>query len=70
MKKSKPKMMAEGGKADREKVYKQGLGDPRTGPERVAGLINRAATQGRKAPVRQYDDSPATMRKNRAASKR
>jgi hypothetical protein len=49
-------------RAPKEQIYRQGLGDPRTGPERIAGLVNRAA-QGSPA-VRRYDDSPADMAKN------
>lgn len=48
----------------KERVYKSGLADPRSGAERVAGLINRAAT-GNKA-VRRYDDSPTQMAKAKA----
>lgn len=54
--------------AQKEKVYRLGLADPRSGAERVAGAINRVASGNRKAPVRKYDDSPTTMAKNRAAS--
>lgn len=64
-----PRYMAEGGEA-RERVHKAGLADPRTGGERVAGMINRVASGNRKAPVRRYDDDPATMRRNRAASRK
>lgn len=66
---AKKTMLAEGGKVG-ERVYKLGLADPRTGPERVAGTVNRAVQVDRKSPVRRYDDSPAVMAKNRAAVKR
>lgn len=57
-------------KGTKERVYRQGLADPRQGAERIAGLINRAASGNRKAPVRQYDDSPSVMAKNRGSSKK
>lgn len=53
----------------KERVYKAGLADPRSGSERIAGLVNRVASGNRKSPVRQYDDSPTQMAKNRTASK-
>lgn len=56
-------------RAPKEQIYRQGMADPRTGPERIAGLVNRAAQVDRKAPVRRYDDSPATMAKNRKKKK-
>lgn len=50
-----------------EKVFKQGLGDPRGAAERTAGLVNRAL---QKAPaVRRYDDSPTVMARNKARKK-
>ena len=70
MKGKKGKCMAEGGKVDKERVYRSGMADPRSGAERIAGMINRVASGNRKAPVRQYDDSPTTMAKNRRASKK
>lgn len=63
------KRMSEGGKVT-ERIYKQGLADPRGGVERAVGLANRAVQVDRKAPVRRYDDDPATMAKNRAAVKK
>lgn len=55
---------------DKEKVYRQGLADPRSGGERIAAALNRVASGNRKAPVRQYDDSPSQMAKNKGARKR
>lgn len=70
MKSKKGKCMAEGGKVGKERVYRAGMADPRSGPERIAGMINRVASGNRKAPVRQYDDSPSKMAKNRKASRK
>lgn len=53
-----------------EYVYKQGLGDPRSGEERLTGLVNRTLSGNRSAPLRQYDDSPQKMAENRAKSKK
>lgn len=50
----------------KERIYKAGGSDPRTGSERVAGLVNRALTGQRKAPGRSYDDSPSQMAKAKA----
>lgn len=49
----------------REKIYKQGLADPRSGPERLAGMVHRVLSGNRKSPVRKYDDDPMTMRRNK-----
>jgi hypothetical protein len=49
----------------KERIYRMGLADPRSGSERVVGLINRVVTGQGKAPVRQYDDSPTQMAKNK-----
>ena len=54
----------------KERIYRVGLADPRTGPERIAGLVNRAVTVGRKAPVRSYDDSPSVMARKKAATRK
>lgn len=54
---------------DKERVYKVGLADPRSGKERLAGLVNRALSGNRKSPGRAYDDSPSQMAKKRSASK-
>lgn len=51
-------------------VWKQGLADPRTGEERIAGLVNRVLSGNANAPVRKWDDSPAKMAENRAKSKK
>jgi len=52
-----------------ERVYRQGIADPRQGAERVAGLVNRVVSGNRKAPVRQYDDTLMQMARNRKAPK-
>lgn len=57
------------GNGSKERIYRVGLADPRTGAERLAGLVNRAVSGNRKAPVRQYDDSAAVMAKNRGKRK-
>lgn len=57
-------------KNGKEKVYKAGLADPRTGGERIAGLVNRALSGNRKSPGRSYDDSPAQVARNKAASRK
>lgn len=49
--------------ARREKVYKQGLADPRTGPERLMGLAARALSPDKKQG-RRWDDDDATRRRN------
>jgi len=52
----------------KEKMSRLGLADPRSGAERVAGLVNRVASGNRKSPVRKYDDTPAQMAAKRKAS--
>ncbi len=52
----------------KEKIYKLGMADPRSGAERIAGMVNRVASGNRKSPVRNYDDSPAQMAAKRKAS--
>lgn len=51
----------------KERIYRQGLADPRSGAERgaerVAGLVNRVASGNKAATVRRYDDSPSQMAK-------
>lgn len=47
----------------KERVYRAGLADPRSGAERVAGLVNRVASGNKAATVRRYDDSPTQMAK-------
>lgn len=54
--------------AKKEKMSRLGLADPRSGGERLAGLINRVASGNRKSPVRKYDDSPTVMAQKRKAS--
>jgi len=54
---------------DKERIYRLGLADPRTGAERIAATINRVASGNRKAPVRQYDDTLMQMARNRGARK-
>lgn len=54
--------------AKKEKIYKAGLADPRSGGERLAGLINRVASGNRKSPVRLWDDTPTQMAQKRKAS--
>lgn len=52
----------------KEKIYKVGLADPRSGASRVAGLINRVASGNAKSPVRRWDDTPSQMAAKRKAS--
>lgn len=52
----------------KEKIYKLGGSDPRSGMERLAGLVNRVASGNRKSPVRKWDDSPTQMAQKRKAS--
>lgn len=56
--------------ARREKVYRLGLTDPRSGPERVAAIVNRVASGNRKSPVRFWEDNENTMAKKRKSSKK
>jgi hypothetical protein len=51
--------------AKREKVHRLGLTDPRSGPERVAAVVNRIASGNRKEAVRFWEDSPTDMAKKR-----
>lgn len=53
----------------KEKIYKAGLGDPRSGPERLVGLFNRVASGNKNSPARYYDDTPEQMAAKRKASK-
>lgn len=53
----------------KEKIYKVGLADPRSGKERALGLVNRVVQGFAQAPVRKYDDSPSVMAKKKAAGK-
>lgn len=55
--------------ASKEKIYKVGLADPRSGPERAIALVNRVVQGFSQAPVRKYDDSPTKMAQNRKAGK-
>lgn len=55
--------------AKREKIYKAGLADPRSGAERFAGMFNRVASGNKNSPMRYYDDSPSEMAAKRKASK-
>lgn len=48
----------------REKIYKVGGADPRSGAERLYGLVNKGLS-GIKGQNRQYDDDPTTMAKNK-----
>jgi hypothetical protein len=51
--------------AAKERTYKAGGSDPRTGPERLAGVINKGlARSALKKQDRNYDDTPAKMAKN------
>lgn len=63
--KGKPKMYAEGGKVERERVKRVSLADPRTTGEKVAGMINRVASGNRNAPVRTWDDPKGTQGRRR-----
>lgn len=55
----------------RERIHRVGLGDPRTGRERIAGVINRAVQpKGIRDQNRRYDDSPTKMAKNQAEADR
>lgn len=56
--------------AKKETIKRLGLADPRTGPERVTGLVNRVLSGNKNAPVRRYDDTPAQMAAKRGASKK
>jgi hypothetical protein len=55
-------------KKDDDRVYRLGMADPRSAPERVAALVNRAFS-GKKKQTRKYDDDPTTMAINRRAKK-
>jgi hypothetical protein len=55
-------------KKDDDRVYRLGMADPRTAPERVAALVNRAFSS-KKKQTRKYDDDPTTMAINRRAKK-
>lgn len=52
------------------RLYKAGLADPRTGPERIMGLLNRVASGNRNAPVRSWDDTPEERRKKKQLTTR
>lgn len=52
----------------KEKIYRQGLADPRSGPDRVMDLANRALTGNFRSPARAWDDNPKQQRKAVAAS--
>jgi len=56
-------------KRDKENIYRMGMADPRTGPERLAGVVNRVVQGYRNAPIRSYDDSPTQMAITRKAGK-
>lgn len=48
-----------------KRIFKQGLADPRTGPERIIGLVNKAlASPTTKKQGRRYDDSPSKRARN------
>jgi hypothetical protein len=50
-----------------ERVKRLTLADPRTGTERLMGLVSRAASPDKKQN-RRYHDSPTTMAANRRKS--
>lgn len=53
-----------------ERIYRLGGSDPRTGMERLAGLVGRAVSPDKKQN-RRYDDSPERRASNlRATEKR
>ncbi len=57
--------------AEKERVYRLGMADPRSGPERIMGMVNKAfANKVAKKQHRSYDDSPEQMRKNLQASRK
>lgn len=55
--------------AGKERIRRLGGSDPRTGAERLAGVINRGAQP---KPVREqhrtYEDSPSRMKRNKDAA--
>lgn len=53
-----------------EYIYRVGLGDPRSGPERVTAVVNKVLSGNSSAPVRKMDDTPAKMAENRSKSKK
>lgn len=56
-------------KSDDERIYRLGGSDPRTGAERLAGMINRAAQpRETRSQRRRYDDDEATRARHKAAS--
>lgn len=58
-------------KKSKERIHRVGLGDPRSGMERLAGVINRGVQpKSLKKQDRRYDDSPSKMARNRAAAKK
>lgn len=54
---------------DSERIYRIGGSDPRTGMERLAGLVGRAISPDKKQN-RRYDDSPERMASNRRATEK
>lgn len=54
---------------DPDTIYRMGGSDPRTGAERLAGMINRAAQpRETRTQHRRYDDDEATRARHKAAS--
>ncbi len=53
----------------KEKVHRLGLGDPRTGPERLMSALSAGLSKD-KRQGRRWDDSPETMAKNRRATEK
>jgi hypothetical protein len=53
-----------------EYIYRVGLGDPRTGPERITAVVNKVLSGNSAAPVRKWDDSPEEMAAKRAKSRK
>lgn len=52
-------------------IYRLGGADPRSGVERLAGVVNRAVQpKALKKQARTYSDSPTTMAVNRRAAAR
>lgn len=60
--------MAKTRKQPKERISRLGLADPRTGSERIAGMVNRVF-QGAHAG-RKYDDSPSEMARRRKLDKK
>lgn len=56
-------------RSEKERIHRVGLGDSRTGGEKLMALASRAFSPDKKQN-RKWDDDPATVRRNLEATRK